>query len=369
MSDRLRVTWIVPGFSSDEKDWCIPALLDLAREISARCRLTVVSMRYPYRRDDYTVAGARVISIGGGHRGLTSMPGVWNASYRTAGKLEADVVHAFWAYEPGVIAAWLSSRLPVVISLAGGELADLPRISYGLSGALRTRIPVHWAMRRARVVTCGSPFLLELARRTARCRDLRFHPLGIMPERWRVSPPEGRKGAILNVGSLQPVKGHDVLLKAFREARRAVPSARLRIVGDGREMDRLIRFARELGCSDVVEFSGHVRHEHLPSVYGSASLFVQSSWFEAQGMAVLESAASGLPIVGTEVGALTHLSPSAARAVSAGDTGALAQAMIAILDDPGEAARLANAARELALDFYSVKRCADRFTELYASLA
>jgi glycosyltransferase involved in cell wall biosynthesis len=364
----LRIAWIVPGFSMDEHDWCIPALLDLSAEIGKVCSLSIVAMRYPYRRDHYTVGAASVFSIGGGHRGPSHTPGIWAETAQALRTLRADVIHAFWAYEPGMIAALFASRLPVVVSIAGGELANLPSVDYGLMRRFRTRIPTLWALRRARIVTAGSRFLLQQAERVLDPGKLRHVPLGIAPARWTAEGTNRADKTILNVGSLEPVKDQASLIKAFHAVQERIPCAVLQIVGGGREAGVLAKLARELDCSQRVEFAGPVPHERLASYYSGASLFAQASLHEAQGMAVLEAAASGMPIVGTNVGVLESLAPSAAVATPVGDPHRLAEALVQVLKNPGEATRLGSAARAIAVGDYGVETAARRFAELYESL-
>ncbi|HET7091237.1 MAG TPA: glycosyltransferase, partial [Anaerolineae bacterium] len=158
----MRIGLIVPGFSSDENDWCIPALLHLARALAARHEVHVFALHYPYRRDHYSVFGARVHAIGGANRRGWRLPGVLKAAAneivleQRRGRF--DVMHAFWVYEPGLIAAWLKRRLGVrvIVTVAGGELVNLPGIAYGLAGRHWLLRLMRWAMRQADVVTVGS---------------------------------------------------------------------------------------------------------------------------------------------------------------------------------------------------------------------
>lgn len=363
----LRVVWIVPGFSSSENDWCIPALLDLAREIGKGCDLHIVAMRYPYRRDSYRIGTIQVHSIGGAHRGPLYTPPIWSDTARSIRKLNADILHAFWAYEPGVIAACFSGLLPVVITLAGGELVSLPQINYGLGKKRRTRLPIAWALRRAHMVTAGSRYLMGIAERQHPLRSLNYMPLGVDLKRWAIARHDTAPPIILSVGSLEPVKGHAMLLEAFAGLAAQFPSALLRIVGAGQEETRLRQLARRIGIAERAEFTGAVPHEELPAHYAGAALFVQSSWHEAQGIALLEAAACGLPLVGTEVGALKDLSPDAAIGTSVGDTRALADGMRRILMDREEAMRLGRNGREKVESVYRVEKAAERFLGLYHS--
>jgi glycosyltransferase involved in cell wall biosynthesis len=364
----LRVVWIVPGFSSNQEDWCIPALLDLAQAVARRCDLKIVAMRYPYRRDRYNISNATVYSIGGAHRGKRYTPGIWRDTARAVKAIPCDLLHAFWAYEPGLIAAWFRRRLPAVISLAGGELVSMPAIRYGLMRRRRTGILIRWALRGARVVTAGSPYLVEHAQATLSLPAVRHIPLGVDLRRWPLSCHQDFPPTILNVGSLEPVKGQDILLRALARVVGEVPAVRCLIVGGGRERSRLEALAQELGLSGKVEFAGEVPHPKMPSIYAAASLFVQASWHEAQGMALLEAAACGLPLAGTMVGAITNFTPDLAVGVPAGDARQLGAAMLQILSRKEDAVESGRRARAHVEQSYGIEAVADHFFQLYQSL-
>ena len=77
---RLHIAWVVPGFSASEADWCIPALLDLARVLSDTVDLHIFTLRYPHRQGSYRVYGATVSAFGGATgRGARSAQ-VWGAT-------------------------------------------------------------------------------------------------------------------------------------------------------------------------------------------------------------------------------------------------------------------------------------------------
>jgi len=172
----MRVGVVVPGFSADANDWCIPALRNLVRHLARVVDLDVFTLRYPGRPGRYELFGARVTALGGGEvRGLGSA-GLWR---RTASALAAehrahpfDVLHAFWAGEPGFVTALMGRalRIPTVVSLAGGEMARLRDIGYG--GLLRRaeRMKTRLALRLARVVTAGSAPTIESAHRRTSAR-------------------------------------------------------------------------------------------------------------------------------------------------------------------------------------------------------
>ncbi len=366
----MRIGLVLPGFSASENDWCIPALLNYVRALAERVEVEVFALRYPLRRDVYRIGKATVQSLGWGQqRGIRSAALLASAVRliaRSHRQKKFDLLHAFWADEPGAVAAWFSDRVPIVISLAGGELIDLPQIEYGLFRHFHARYLIGWALRRASVVTAGSKYLAEIAR--SRLTQALVTPLGVDLAMWRSQPLPDQAITLLSVASLEPVKGHEILLHAFRQVVDRFPAARLKIAGDGSLKTALENRARELDLINQVEFCGKLAHHHLPELYRSATIFVQSSLYESQGMALLEAAASGLPLVGTQVGTLAELAPDAAVAVAVGDSEELAEAIISLLRDPQRAASLGRAARARVEREYGLDRTVERFMALYRSL-
>ena len=362
----MKIGLVLPGFSADERDWCIPALLDFVRQLAACHTVRVFALEYPYRRDVYFVDGAIVHSMNGRNRGMRYAPRLWldtlaaiRAEHRRA---PFDLLHAFWANEPAAIAvlAGRALRVPVIVSIAGGELIGLRDIHYG--GQLRwiERTMVRWTLRTADRVTVGSRYLRQIA---ARWRaDACLAPLGVnarlfLPGRRESKPPI----RILNVGSLVPVKGQRQLLRAF--AQLAPCDACLEIIGAGALEKELREQVHALRIADRVAMPGAVSHDALAQKYRAADLFVQSSRHEAEGMAVLEAAACGAPVVGTPVGIAPELADSGGAVAARGfDANDLASAMAAGLDAH---TRLGCRAREIVEQDFALEATWRKWTELY----
>jgi glycosyltransferase involved in cell wall biosynthesis len=171
---------------------------------------------------------------------------------------------------------------------------------------------------------------------------------------------------LLQAASLNHVKDQATLLRALAIVRRSV-DARLDLVGEDTLGGRLQADATALGIADAVRFHGFVPHDELAPFHERAHLYVQSSRHEGGGIAVLEAAAAGLPIVGTRVGYVSDWHPRAAAAVAPGDADALAAAILTLLADGAQRAALALAAHDLALR-HDVDSAAARLSGLYESL-
>jgi glycosyltransferase involved in cell wall biosynthesis len=365
----VKVGLVVPGFSAHERDWCIPALLDYVRVLAQQAEVHVFALRWPERSACYDVYGARVRALGGARRLGPRVVGLWARAVSAIAAEHKrgvfDVLHAFWVDEPGWVAAWAGHRLgvPVVLSLAGGELMRLPDIGYGLQLLPGRRIFLQWANRQASAVTAGSRYLCDLARHGGLAPGVRWAPLGVDTNRFAPSTSAAAEAAasaatIVSVGSLVPVKDHALLLRVIRRLAGQVPGLQLLIAGEGPLAAGLASEADGL----PVRFLGAVDHGALPALYAQAALLVQTSRHEAQGLAVLEAAACGVAPVGTPVGVLPEVGRTAETEAG------LAQALVELLRDDRCRQALAGSAHARVLEDFELQACVDRFGAIYAEV-
>jgi glycosyltransferase involved in cell wall biosynthesis len=363
----VKIGLVVPGFSANEQDWCIPALLDYVRMLAAQAEVHVFTLRWPERGGTYQVYGATVHALNGrkhlGARVLTLWARAVQAIAAEQRHGRFDVLHAFWLDEPGWVAAWAARQLavPAVLSLAGGELSRLPDIGYGLLlWPGRGRL-VRAAARQAATLTAGSRYYADRATAYFRAHGLeaRVHvaPLGVDVDRFRPAPQSQAEGCrVVNVGSLTAVKDQALLLRAFRRVSAAHPAAELIMAGEGALRATLEQLADGL----PVRLAGMLPHDRLPAWYAGAAVFAQTSRHEAQGMAVLEAAACGLPIVGTPVGVLPELGLAVSGEVE------LAEALLGLLSDGPRRRGLAERGQALVRERFALPVTVARFAELYA---
>ena len=369
----MRLALLTPGFSASEDDWCIPAHLDLVRVLAARHDVTVFTLRYPHHRRPYDVHGACVVPFGGAQvRGLRRLPLYLRALREVVRRSRCrrfDVIHALWAHEPGFLAT-LAGRLtgtPSVVSILGGELVDLPEIDYGGARSAANRFFVQRALRWANRVTVGSEHHRRIA--ASRVNGARLSVRALGPDTGRFRPGPLVPGSIrldgapklLHVASLVPVKDQASLLRAFAVVTSRWPDARLHVVGDGELRPELERQAARLGINAQVTFHGAVSHDLMPDFYRQADLMVLSSLSEGMPLAVLEAAACGCPVAGTQVA----VPPDLGRSVPAGDAEALGELVLELLDDRGSLAARAHAAADRVRSQMSLDACTDAWVRTY----
>ena len=141
---------------------------------------------------------------------------------------------------------------------------------------------------------------------------------------------------LLSVGSLEPGKNRDRLLRALARLRARGLEHTLAIVGQRAwRHEGEAPLARRLGLADSVRFLGYVPPADLPALYSGADLFVFPSLYEGFGLPALEALACGTPVVASNVSALPEVVGDAALQVNPLDTEALAGAMERVLRDDG----------------------------------
>jgi glycosyltransferase involved in cell wall biosynthesis len=150
---------------------------------------------------------------------------------------------------------------------------------------------------------------------------------------------------VLYVGRLSPEKNLAALVAAFQSL--AQTEAHLVFVGDGPargELEQALRGRR-------ATFTGYLSGEALATAYASADVFAFPSLTETFGQVVQEAMASGLPVVGFDSGGVHDLVAHEGTGLlaPAGDTGAFATALAALVASPERRAHLGAQGRAFAL--------------------
>jgi glycosyltransferase involved in cell wall biosynthesis len=174
-----------------------------------------------------------------------------------------------------------------------------------------------------------------------------------------------REPRLLCVGRLIPIKGHIVLLRALAEARAEVPGLSLDIAGRGPLEPALRALAKELELEDAVRFLGHVAP--IQRALEDAAVVVVPSLGEGFGMVALEAMERARPVIAAEIGGLGELVEDGVTGllVPPGNADALATAIVRLTGDLDAAARMGEAGRRRAVEYFLQERCTDRTELLY----
>lgn len=237
-----------------------------------------------------------------------------------------DVIH-LQAFLPGLLALPIRYFLkkPVVFTVHGTRMFEKnPQESFGflLEKFILTKI------KYDALISVTKVFL-----KFKNANENTYHiPNAVNIEKFeRVKAPKARYPKILWVGRFDPVKRLEDLLKAMKILQKQLPTAKLTIVGYGKDEKKLRQLAKTLKLSNI-EFVGKKEDEDLIKEYRSSHVFVLCSSSEGQPLTILEAMAAELPIVTTRVGGIDEIVNSDyALFLSSGSSNKIAQAILRIL--------------------------------------
>src|ERR1700722_3303292 len=305
---RVLVAMLSVGFAGTERH-----ALELAHALSEHCDVALLLRERPKEQHRQAAYGALLQAIKPGMRvffASRAMPvlGLWHALAR----FRPDLIHAHheraarlasrYAFGVPVLAtvhmhyrARDFMRCAGLICLTQAEAAALPRDFAGARFVIG-----NWAI--------PAPATSPEARQSLR------DSLGLGPDDYVIG----------TVARLEPVKGVDGLIAAFHAA--ALPQSSLVIVGQGSQQAALAGLAQRLGLGTRVVFTGF--RADARELYPIFDLFVLNSSDEPYGLAILEAAAAGVPVIATStVGAVAISDHIPIRLVPVGSQTALALAM------------------------------------------
>ncbi|MBO0726461.1 MAG: glycosyltransferase family 4 protein [Blastocatellia bacterium] len=172
---------------------------------------------------------------------------------------------------------------------------------------------------------------------------------------------------LLAVGSLQPRKNMVRLIRAYARLRSEREDFSPQLVIVGRKLwlaSEIFDEVKRQRWADDVIMTGYVADEDLPAVYRAARAFVYPSLFEGFGLPPLEAMACGTPVVTSDVSSLPEVAGDAALLIDPNDEGALANALLEIVNDEGLRSKLREKGIAQAKKF-TWRAAAERTLSLY----
>ncbi|GBC78352.1 GDP-mannose-dependent alpha-(1-6)-phosphatidylinositol monomannoside mannosyltransferase [bacterium HR08] len=204
-------------------------------------------------------------------------------------------------------------------------------------------------------------------------------PNGVDLQHFSPSPLQRADGPrrVGMLGALAPWKGHEVFLRAAERVSRILPGVEFLIVGDeiydttGHRgfRRRLEREAARRGLASRVRFTGFCAD--VAAILRELSLVVHCSLDpEPFGRVLVEAMACGVPVIATRGGATEEIvrEGETGLLVPPGDAERLAEAIIALLQDPQRSAQMGRSARAWVEGAFDVRAQIRRIEELYDSL-
>lgn len=195
---------------------------------------------------------------------------------------------------------------------------------------------------------------------------------GVDPAAFPAAEHEPEVPTLSWAGRIDPIKDLETAIRAFALLRQRVPAARFRIFGGpaaGREpyLQACKDLTQELGVAASVSFEGRV--DNIRDAYAAGHVVVMSSISEGFPYTLIEAMTCARATVSTDVGGCGEAVADTGLVVPPRDPAAMAAACHRLLEDHQLRWEMGEAARNRALELFTVDKAIGIFNNLYAELA
>ena len=197
--------------------------------------------------------------------------------------------------------------------------------------------------------------------------QIKFIPNGIDTGETPTTVADSSVTTLGYCGRLREVKGVHILLDAFAKVleKRTDANLRLSIAGSGSSADELLDQADALGISKHIEWLGLI--EDTQSYFRSIDIYIQPSFAEGLPNSVMEAMVEQQPVIASDIGGNNDLVEHQVSVLRfpAGDSTALSEQIIRLLDDKQLRQSIAVNGRQVMEERYDIERVVTKLAELY----
>jgi colanic acid/amylovoran biosynthesis glycosyltransferase len=357
---------------------------DRASEDMTEFELSEYNRTYYIKR--HGIGGALIGHLSGLMHPAAYLRGLWFALGMGQGNLKSMLYGLFYFTEALMVARWMRANgythLHVHFATEGANVGLVLHAFFPCTMSLTVHGPdefynakEHFLREKIDAVdfmVCIGRFARSQVMKLSpgsRWHKFDICPLGVDPELFVPAPrkDEGQPFNILCVGRLTPAKGQRVLIDACRLLRDQGRSFRLVVVGAGPDENELKALVREYGLQDLVEFTGPLNQDQVIARYAKADAFALPSFAEGIPVVLMEAMASGVPCVTTRITGIPELIRDGIDGllVTPSDSAELADALVALMDDPELRKDLARTGRERVVAEYHLSHNVDRLAETF----
>lgn len=332
----------------------------------AQSLLTIISSPLPQARIFHAVSAGYAGLLGAYAQHVTKRPYVVteHGIYTNERRIELGI--ADWIFDSGAGGFAVGERPAELRDFWFSAFASLSHVTYEFADVITTQYRANQDYQRLD----GAPE-----------HKLRIIPNGIDADVYakihRSTDP--RPPTVLMIGRIVPIKDTRTFIMAMARLRELVPDVVAILIGPEEEDPGYAKGCRELvtqlGLESTVQFLGRVRD--VNAYLGQVDVIALTSISEAQPLALLEAAATGLPAVTTDVGSCRELIEGfegdpvigiGGIVVGACNPIAVAEALAAILRDDQMRADMGRVMQRRTLNLYHKDRVRRMYEDLYASM-
>jgi glycosyltransferase involved in cell wall biosynthesis len=291
-SDKTLVI-ITPGFPGDELDsTCLPSQQLLVRTLTVDypdVRIIVLTLEYPFRKFKYTWHGVEVIPFGtrrGGRlRTLFLLARVWMKLRQLERRYRIMGIFSFWVSECALVGKYFAKS------------HGLRHYSWILGQDARKGNPyVKFIRPRPSELVAMSGFLANEFYRNYGITPLHMIPNGV-EDAHNEYTDEARNLDLIGVGSLIPLKQHDLFVEVVDALKKQLPDLKAMICGKGPELENLRLKIRAAGLQETLKLAGEQSHDEVIRLMRRAKILLHTSSYEGFSTVCLEALSAGAQVI------------------------------------------------------------------------
>jgi len=366
VNNKYRIAIIVPG-GIGEKD-NVPAIIDLLSRLAEEYTLAIYSFSHAAPHHILLEKNCRIYfppKTAGNSTILKLICLLVKMKTHTTGE-RIDLVHGFWIMPQG-LAAVLASRwlkIPSIVSSLGGDIVYVPEIDYGAMRTAFSRRVIRWVVKHAHIVTVLTRYQQTLMQSAGMSQTIpEVIPFGVELSTFTFQPKEISSQLKLGfIGNLNSVKDPFTLIKTFSLILAKVECT-LTIVGPDYLDGEVQKYASALGVEKRIQWVGKVPHAMVAHYLHAIDVVILPSWYEGEGVVIMEAFASGVIAVGTNVGLLADVGDQSV-VVKPGDAEGLAEKILRLTAEPKRVSAMQLRNRKIA-EQWSMEWTATQFKNEY----
>lgn len=336
-SKQVNILMLVDGLPSPENPHLWLHVVNQAKVLSQRCKITMVSpVKMPPPLPKYTAERVRLDiafpytgTIDNVHFYQPRYMDLPRGSYRyndysrvtsivacvLRERIPVDLLHAHFAYWPGHAGGIVGKilRKPVLLTVYGSDIHQMARPDFPRPLWRERALAALQMVKRIITVSCS---LQQMVTELGHGAKADMISLGFVGEQFEVLDRSicrqslGLSNAnkiLLYAGNMEPVKGTDIAIEAFKRLNRSHNDLIFIFIGDGQLRSKLEQVVSNVGLSERVHFEGAKPNVKLARYLNAADLLVVPSRNEGRPAIIMESLACGTPVVATRVGGIQEL--------------------------------------------------------------